>query len=48
MPDEPDDAMYKYASSGMKWDYDVKDHPAINKLRKNGKDIQFEIASIML
>ena len=46
MPDESDDAMYKYASSGMKWDYDVKDHPAINKLRKNSKDIQFEIASI--
>ena len=32
--------------SGVTWDYKESDHPAIEKLRSGGKDIQFEIAAI--
>lgn len=45
-PADYDDALYTLVSSGMKWDYTAKDHPAIEKLRKGSGDIQFEIASI--
>ena len=45
-PVEVDDALYKYTLTGIQWEYDAEDHPAIGKIRNGSKDIEFEIASI--
>ena len=43
---ENGDNIFRFAKSGMKWDYNVSDHPAIKKLRAGAKGVQFEIASV--
>ncbi|MBR6044978.1 MAG: HD-GYP domain-containing protein [Ruminococcus sp.] len=42
-----DEALYKYAVTGTRWDYSADDHPAVKELRSgSGDEIVFEVASL--
>lgn len=46
VPDEKGEHVIDSESSGKRWDYDEKDHPAIEKIRKGSNGIQYEVAAI--